>query len=435
MNNITINKIYAKNKKYFTTYAPEELSPVDIRTNNVLNTKYLGLITTTDHPKGIYIDLSHIFTEQAVGRSTTWHEFTDGITPHMIDSYKVAGSGLNDADIKQPLNIQLMTSPEFNISYCDVHDPSVRDKKYSKFDLHDLVVSKKSAYLRDVEDVHLENCIVSVNGIVSKTIVYNNELYIHNGAMHLWDTNKATSINMFMSDVTPLGGMTRVPLSACKLTYKNVKSGSMYDDSDVLYSDVLISLPTEYDLSNYTVVLCIAGKCDMPDEVSIHNSTTIRISPYKMQMALRLLEIQAAQAGYIGDTEVYTPLISPSEYIRTLGNSELSDIYDGIYLIHNSNVFVRRSKLIDEIGWYTKYHNDRPGICVRTSDRSWMSYATLEYNDMYFSQGVRWPHEVTQLTADVHTNQYGIKTIDHPLVEQYTRTHRLSAYEMVHLTC
>ena len=434
MQDITLIKIYVKNRKHFTTYDPTELSPVDMRNNTVLNTRYLGLVSTPEYKSGVYIDLSHIFSEQQLGKVLTWTEFLNDITPHVIDSYKIDGVGMDSKITKHPVNIHVMASPEFNISYCDSLDPTIRDRKMSKFDMKDLVISKKSQYIKDTQDINLSNCIVSVNGIVSKSWMMNDELYIANGAAHLWDTNKTTSIDMFMTDMTPLGDVTRIALSACKLTYKNPKGSSSIPSGDPLLSDVLITLPTAYDLSKYSVFLCIAGKIDMPDEVSVHNKNTIRLSPYKMQLPLRLLSIQASRAGYISDTEIYTPEITPSEYVRTLGKTDFSDIYDGIYLVKNDSIFIQREQLITEIGWYTKYGFGQHGICVRLSDRSWMDYSTLEFNDMYYTHGVRWPHDVIQLTSDSASIQYGIRDISNPVVEQYTKSHKLSSYEMVYIT-
>lgn len=434
MQDITLSKIYVKNKKHFTTYDPTELSPIDMRANTSLNTRYLGLIYTEDYKSGVYIDLSHIFSEQQIGKSDTWLEFLNNITPHVIDSYKVDGVGMDSKLTKHPVNIHVMSAPEFNISYCDSLDPTIRDRKMSKFDMKDLVISKKSQYTKDLKDIDLSNCIVSVNGIVSKSWLYNDELYVAHGAMHLWDTNKTTSIDMFMTDMTPLGGLDRVSLADCKLTYENPKSSSSTPSGDTLLSDVLVTLPDTYDLSNYSVFVCIAGKIDMSDEVSIYNKNTIRLSPYKMQIPLRLLEIQSASANYINDTELYTPNITPSEYIRTLGTSDMSDIYDAIYLVKNNSIFIQREQLITEIGWYTKYGFGQHGICVRISDKAWMSYSTLEYNDMYYTYGVRWPHDSIQLTPDASSIQYGIRSISNPIVEQYTRSHKSSSYEMVYIT-
>lgn len=67
-----------------------------------------------------------------------------------------------------------------------------------------------------------------------------------------------------MSDFTPLGGIERLPLSKCKLTYKTKNTEDETTTPDVLYSDIIIELPSTYDLNNYTVMLCIAGKCQFP---------------------------------------------------------------------------------------------------------------------------------------------------------------------------
>jgi hypothetical protein len=120
-------------------------------------------------------------------------------------------------------------------------------------------------------------------------------------------------------------------------------------------------------------MLCIAGKCQFPDEITIENKRIIRISPYKLGIPTRLLNISSVQAAYMSDSSIVATPVSASEYIRTLGKTVMSDTYDMIYLIKQPKISVKRAKLIRELGWLTKYGTSAPGICIRTSDNSWMS--------------------------------------------------------------
>lgn len=432
----SIVTVYEKKNRYFSSYTAVEYTPEDVRKNASLNTRHYAKITTTEHPKGVYIDLSTMFQEQPVGQTLTWADFYTLLTPAMIDSYTVSGTGLSTetGTYKQVLNVQPFSMTEFDISYCDINDPSKTNVYSRRFDLPDLVISKKNASAKSVADIHLENCIVSINGVISKANIYNDKLYITDGAKNLWDINKQTSINILMSDFTPLGGIERLPLSKCKLTYKTKNTEDETTTPDVLYSDIIIELPSTYDLNNYTVMLCIAGKCQFPDEITIENKRVIRISPYKLSIPTRLLNLSSVQAAYMSDSSIVATPVTASEYVRTLGKTTMSDTYDMIYLIKQPKISVKRAKLIRELGWLTKYGTTSPGICIRTSDSSWMSYTTAEYNEMYYHCGVKWPHNFVQLTSNDEAEQYCIKELDSLNTEEYFRDHLLSSYEMVYLT-
>lgn len=433
----TIFTIYEKHNRYLNTYKPEDMTPAIIKTRVGLNVRHYVFMKTDKYPKGIYLDISLIFQEQPIGQVSTWEDFALQLTDMLVDSYKLSGAGLsssNDGTFKQALNIHPYGTAEFSVGYCDMRDPTLVNNKARRFDMPDLVISKNKDMVTSLKDINFDNCITSVNGVISRSVVYNNNLYVVNGAKHLWDINKNNSINIFTTDLTPLGGVVAVPLSKCTIKYQ---ISTRYDEAhqpDPLYSNVKIILPVEYNLNNYTPLLVIAGKCQFPDEIAIENTRTIRIEPYRMNIPLRLLQIYQSSAEYTTSTDVVPTQITASQYINTLGQTDMSAIYDMVYLIKDPKVFVRREYVAPEIGWLSKCTKSTPGICIRTSDGSWMTNATIEYNEKYYHFGVRWPHDTTILTEPSEKQQYGTKEVNCIHADKFFRDLRSGIYEMVYLT-
>lgn len=427
-----IYTIIEKRNRTLATHNPESYSPEDIKAHTALNTHYYVLISTEEYPKGAYIDLSTMMLEQVVGQMDTWELFIQYMTPAMVDSYMVSGAGLavdGRGTFHQAITIQPMSTIGLDISYCDRNDPSEMNKSYKKWDLPDLAISKKVNDIDDVSDINLNNCIVSINGVVCYSTVWKDILFVHEGAKNLWSINKDTSPNITMIDTTPLGDLVALPLSQCKIEYEGHDALHTYD------KDIKIILPEGYTFDEYTPILSIAGKAHFPDTLTLPNERTITISPYKMNLQQCLLQLFDSQADYVYNSELIHPDATVASWLYSLGRSRLSDIYDVVYLIKANDIQVQREYCIPDMYWLTRACTNRPGISVRKSDGAWMDYALFDYTKYDLHFGVRYPQQLMRVTVEEELDrQLGVKEIRCHHLDDHFRWIRDSTYEMVYLT-
>lgn len=432
---IDVSIVFEKNGKSIQSYSPEEFTPLEIKKRVDLNVHHYALfiVPEENNEKSLYVDLSLMMQEQLVGNTDTWEEFKKLLTSQMIDSYSISSSGIDiDNNYKQYSVIQPFTTIGLNISYCNKNDTSVTDRFYSRWEMPDLVISKKQEFLEDVKKINLKNCIVSVNGLITKSYFFEDKLYVTDGAKNLWSINNKNSPNMTMIDVTNLGELHYLPLSSCTLIY----NGNDTWGEELFNSDIKIILPKEYSFQEFTPILVIAGKAYFSDELVIPSERSIFYSPYKTQLHTHILQLYEAHAEYIAHSEIIYPEMTPLTYISNLGKTEMSDNYDGIFLIKNPNIHIQRKYLLPDLFWMTKRNLDRNGLIIRMTDKSWMDYTTIEYDtgDIYNFQ--KFPQDLIRITTNDYINNQGaVKNLRCNHSDKYFSNIKNSPYEIIYLTC
>ena len=427
--------VYETVHKHIVKYSSAEMSPATIKSHADLNTHHYGLIVTDDHESGVIIDLSHMMQEQLVGQDDDWDTFYSHLTPAMIDSYRISGNGLTDdgsVSFKQITIVHPLTTVGLDISYCDKKDTSELNKYYKRWDLPDLAIAKKEAYKTELSSIDLKNCIVSVNGIVCYSTMFEDTLYVDNGAKHLWCISKHTSASIVMLDTTPLGELVRLPLSRCKIIYGDGSGTDIYD------KHISIQLPDGYSFQSFTPLLSIAGKLYYPDELMIPDNRTIRIKPYALGIQDALVSLDESSAQYVANTEVIYTKHTPVEYLSQMGKTDESDVYDTVYLIKNPNIYIHREHVVKDLYWLTKLHQSRKGILVRLADRSIMDYTTMDYEEYNLHHGVTYPTNVLRVSIDdkdTYKQQIGVREIRCKHVDKHFTWTKDSRYDMIYLTC
>ena len=201
-------------------------------------------------------------------------------------------------------------------------------------------------------------------------------------------------------------------------------------------SSIKLRLPEQYSFKEYTPLISVAGKLYFSDELTIPNNNTIILKPFMFNLSTVLLALQETQANYIPDTDMIDSIITPVEYLAKLGSTDQSDIYDVVYLIKNSNIFIQRDKVTRDLYWLTKLNLNRSGILLRTSDRTIMDYTTIEYDDYNLRHGVVYPNNIMRISTDSDiTRQIGIRDTRCKHVTEHFRWTRDAHYEMIYLTC
>ena len=435
---VSILMLFEKHRRSITSYSPNKLSIVDIKNNADLNIHYYALLEIVEidpySKKQVYIDLSWLMQEQLAGQANDWETFLSSLTLAMIDSYTINGAGIDliNNKFKQAVIIQPFTTLGLNLSYCDKNDPTVTDKFYKRWDLPDLVISKKEEFIQDVQDIKFENCICSVNGLITKPSVFEDKLYIADGAKNLWSIDKYHTPNITMVDVSQLGELTYLPLSKCILEY----GGNDSFGNELYNYDIKIILPDEYSLNDYFIILTIAGKAYFIDELITPTEKTIMFSPYKSYLHTHLLQIYEAHADYIQNSEIIYPDITPVQYIANIGKNEMSENYDGIFLINNPSISLARQHLTSDIYWYTTSSLNRDGIIIRKNDRTWMDYTTLNFDNINIHHYPKYTQDMMRLTTTDYANrQGGIQVLRCNHKSDYFYHVRKSKYEIVYLTC
>lgn len=428
--------IVEKHKRTLNSHDASTYTPADIRDNVGLNTHHYAFLKTEEYENGVYVDISTMMQEQVVGQTLTWEEFYEKLTPAMVDSYKIYDTAVteneNNINPNAGVIIHPLSTVGLDLSYCDRKDPTEVNIYHRRWDMPDLIISKKEAFIEDLKYVNLNNCIVSINGVISESYVYKDKLFITDGAKNLWSINKQTSPNITMMDTTYLGGMETIPLSKCNIVYTG-KDGSYGED--VLYKNIKIQLPKGYSFNEYTPFLVLAGKCYFTDELNIVNENSFMFTPFKFNIGLNLLSISDAQADYLYYTESIRPKITPMQYIAGLGKTEMSEKYDKIILIKNSKIYIERNYMGNDLYWLTRTTLNNTGLIKRLSDNSWMDYTAIDFvrYDLYHNQ--IYPNNFIQLsTQDMSERQLAANTIRCKHLDDHFRWTRDSTYELIHIT-
>lgn len=424
-----VTTVFKKHHRTIQQISPDTATPLHIRESAELNSHYYASIVTDDYEDGVYIDLSTMMQEQLIGQTYTWDEFYNTLTPALVDSYKIVNIGSNSTTTKKTRVLHPLTAVGIDIQYCDKRDTTQFDLYYKRWDLPDLAISIKEKYKNDFHYINLQNCIVSINGVVCFSTFFEDKLYVSEGSKNLWNINRFTTPDITVLDVSEIGDLVALPLSKCKIIY-NGQGEEIYDNI------IKIQLPEGYDFDTYTPILSIAGKCMFADELSIPNINTIFLHPNRIGLQNRLLALYDNQSNYMNNTEiVHTVDTTIMQYLSQLGKTDRSDIYDVLYLVKTPTMNITREYLTKDILWLTKLNYHDSGLAVRTSDHAWMDYTSIEYEQYNLRHGVVYPTNLMRMTVEdnIHS-QYGVREIRCNHLDEHFRWTRDAAYQMLYIT-
>lgn len=416
--------LYEKDHKSLVAFGTSVMSLAELLAKSDINRRFYITIRQTN-PLGEFtdhdLDLSNILLETKLGKSSNWDDFLTKVTPAMLDSYATVIPDISgpSSETKRPVVVNVANYDNIAMSYTSLLSPDIQNVFQRRWNLPDLALTKFGD-----DAINFQNCLCSVNGVMSYPVLFEDKLFLRDGAKNLWSLNDHRGPDVVLLDTTPLGGHQLVRFSECSKIFKNAEKTPRAD------CDIEIVLPDGIDLSRKTVLMVVAHRLYFHDNVKVVSNKSVVISPPIMSLHTSLLLLKEAQNEFNRNTDVLETG-SVSDYITT---TMWSDDHYGAYfvIIDNPAVIINREPCDNDIENHTLNCKDPfGGILVRSLSGQLASYVATDYKSnslLYVAPGANLYRMDTKRDA----TQLGVATFDCVHQDMFINYHD-TTFEMVYL--
>lgn len=352
-----------------------------------LNEHY-GIVIQDEMGNQHDIDISKLMSETALGRCSDWDELLEGLTEELIlgysfripwspfwqifiddQSHKYDKTVLSKTKLYQHV-YYLEQDDQFKINYGTVLDPNIRNINAFKYKLKELIVTKNSD---TVADVALSNSIFSVNGIVTRSYVYNDEAYLMDASKNIRGTYEKANPEITMINFDDLGVVTIHDFKDCEYRYLNV------ENEYTANTDIEVRLPDNVDLNNNTVFAVIAGKLYYPDELPLFSDNSFILNLSKLNIDLYQSLRLMMRDEYFLSTNIAQAEYGVEEYFNYIKANK--DNLSFIFTVDNPNISIVRQPSLMQIGKHSiEFHTDvHKGILYNKTTRTIKSFVPINY--------------------------------------------------------
>lgn len=281
-----------------------------------------------------FVDLSSLMTMTTLMEGldinvVTWEQVGEKITDQMILGYGSVVPNFKDAT-RSAVSVQVLGTPDFELFYTMCKTPEDRNVKFRRWQLIDLGVTK----LNPKHPVNLKNSLLSINGLISRPTLFNDELLMPSGAqfMHSCSSTKQASVTLL--DLSGLGDIQCIPFSACSVKYKG------YDFA--IGTDLQMILPPEISLKGKSVLMVVAYSLFFPESFRIVSDHTIKVSPHLLPIGSCLLKQKVASYLYNDGTDAVS---TDPTLIQYISQEMFSTEHHGAFfvIIDTPTLFIKRS--------------------------------------------------------------------------------------------
>lgn len=388
-----IEALYRVDRSTLEMVDMEETSPLDLillstGADSHVGTTYVAVVQDMEHKKKIAVDLLLMMAITSLVEDAQiklaacqddwdpntdilpdWGEITWDVLGECITGKLVAGYSRPLPEFEDGTRClrycQVLHTSDFECSYCLLDTPEDRNTKFRRWQLLDMAITK----VNEKHPIQLENCLLSVNGCLSRPIMYKGELLMARGAewIHNNTMNRLPSVTLI--DFTNLGGITIVPFSDCKYKVKNGRGAGTENGPIVLGRDIEVILPEGIDLSNKHIWMVLGHSLFFEEKyVRVSTQNSVTLSPHLLSLDACLLKSEYHAAHYYQDTDVFSSGIAVDEYI----NSQMWDPkHHGAFfvLINTPHIYVRKTST-------HQYAKERMHVAVPDTDGLlWDEYA------------------------------------------------------------
>lgn len=387
---MNITNLYVKTHKELQELDYTKFTPQQIMEKMDLNIRYYLEIEREledEKTETVTLDYSLLCLETNIGKCKTWEDILTTLTNVLIDSYKTEIASYNNPQ-KSLILIEALNTPDYDISYTSISKPYDRNMWFARWRLPDLVISKNS----DNDTLNFDNCLVSVNGLVSQCTSWNDELYMHEGARFMYNSNPLRTPNISILNFNELGNITIVPVRQCTHRYRTI------DGAYTPYSDIMFTLPEGYTLQNKSVFLVLAHSLFFPNSVTVTSNKTLIISPHKLPLSTSLLKMYFCREDFIPGTTTVNTNYSVLDYVRTFMFAE--EHYGAFFvLLDNPNISLRKLHL----GQFSNCENitlpNQDGILFNQATQSIIDYVKINHESNTFLSHTKQPSIIPLQTA------------------------------------
>ena len=323
--------LYKQHCKNIERIELHDTTPDKVKKDHDLITTYYLAVSKDDDPDiTIVVHYSMLLVETPIGQCSTWEEVEKTLTNVLVDSYEAIIPDFDNPK-KALISYQLLPSDDFDVAFTSIQSPEERNITRFRWRLTDLVVSK----LNDDLPVDFKNCLVTINGLVSRPVIYKNELYIKDGTKFMHDTTEYKEPNITLLDFGELGGIDIVPFSKCTYKVKTNKTIPTWD------ADIEFYLPENIDLTNATVFPVVLNTLFWPNDTWITSKRTVTISPQKLPLHIAMLKQDFRTNHFVEDTSIIVTDYELKDYITT---TMFEDSHYGAFflIVKNPNIFIKK---------------------------------------------------------------------------------------------
>lgn len=363
-----IRNIYKRTQNRIFKYNKDEHSLNDIKQEHILGVSFFVEVeeqADTNQNK-VVTNLSELLLETSIGKCSDWDDVELLLTPAMCDSYSYILPNV-DNPAKAVRFINPLNTSDFEVGYTHLSTPEDRNIKIMIDKLTDLVITKKNT----ASPFNLSNCICTVNGLVSRPYMYNDELIVKHGMSFMYSTHEFRHPSVGLLDFSELGGMEIIPFSSCTRRFKN--EGNIVSTG----TDIEFILPQSVNLTHKTIFPVVANTLYFPHIVQTTTTRSLVLKNGTINISNALLKKAFHTETYLDSTYIIKPEQTALDYIAT-SMMNVND-YSAFFIVVNTNpVQIYETPLCHFAGSVeSSVPND--GILFDQTTRSILDYTQIKY--------------------------------------------------------
>lgn len=349
-------------------------SPLYVIQHLELNTFWYVKVFNSSTDEYYTIRLLDIMLDTPLGKVSTWDEFDTLLTEVICVAYSTT---IPDTDKSKKVlrNINVINHLDLELSYTSINTPEDRNNRYFRHIFTDIAISKKNPNV----DIDFKNCLCSINGIITRPVVFRDELFFKNGVKYFKNMTSNSWPSVELIDFSKLGNIQIVSFSECEHSWRN----ELNDPNP--YTEITFNLPKNIDLRNKTVFPVVCNSLFFGDNIKITSPNTIILSPSKFPIT-SLLTKKMNYGGDLIENTLIGRTISQNKYITDI----LPNSYDDNFfvIIDIPRVFVSSQSTYEFVA-NNQISNDYQGILLDIATQSIYNYTKVHYDsliDLYLNR-------------------------------------------------
>lgn len=419
----TIKQLYKVKGTTLSELSMDAVRPVDLITyntgiNGTHNSTVMAVVTDMDSDEDIFVDLlgmitlTELINDAQIKLATCDERWSPGDAlpdPSKLD-WKIVGECITDKLVmgfchdfprfdngKKSIRFaQVIHHEDFEFSYCLIQTPEDRNTKFRRWQLLDAAITK----VNKKNPIQLENCLLSVNGLLSIPQMFKGELLMPRGAEFMHNNDMDNLPNVTLIDFTNLGGIEIVPFSKC--VYR-VRSGRKITGSTPINTpitpghEIEIQLPDGSDLVDKHVWMVLGHSLYFSEYLRIISNNSITIAPHLLSLGSMLLKQRYHSFKYNFETETFSTEDEVNTYInKTAWDPEHFGAF--FVLIKTPNMYIRTTPA-------QQYARDRmftaipntAGLLWDKTSHSFYDHTVMHYRSItdFYSMPPRKIHRLT----------------------------------------
>ena len=363
-----ILRIYKKINSILENINMDLISPIDIKYNipNTLMTKYYAVVKDPlNSKKEVSIDLSAIFTLTNISRykDLNWNKLEELLTDKIVIGYKTDTPNFDDGD-RSLQAVSILNDYDFEMSYGLYSSPTERNIRTRRYRLVDMIITK----INDKNKFNFNNCVLSVNGLISTPYVYKDELYSINSALFTHSNTEYRIPSILLMDFSNLGNMKIIPFSKCRV--RNVSGSGTFQTKITPGMDIEFYLDN-IDLSKSTVFPVIAYSMFFPDSIKITSKNSIMMSPYTLPIYSSLLKLYS----YSNKFQLASSIIKTEESVYDYVTNEMlqEDHAGGFFIVIDTpDIYIKKSHATNYVWNMASTQKNTDGVLFDQTTQSFV---------------------------------------------------------------